>query len=419
MFFSASAIAFSQNDWTTQNSTTTSWLTCVKTVNQEIAWAGGDSGIVIRTTNGGNSWIRVGKGTLGTSERLNTIDAIDSTTAFVVTPFYSSSETSIYRTSDGGNTWTKVFSQTGGYIHNLHMLTSIKGIAYGEPVGGKWTILQTLNGGISWDRIGTEPIPDSLEYGSSYNSLNVLDTNTYMFLSNTKVYRTTDAGITWTTHNTPLTFLDMWINSNGAGVATTNVAGKVAQTTDNGETWTIGTIQTIGDQVGGAGTKDFWIVGDYTGQGYGLFRSTDGGFSWNLEYTSYGQYLYALDFITLENNTVGFVTGVFGAISRYSGTITSINSETLNRPLRFDLSQNYPNPFNPTTTISFTLPSQSLVSLKVFDMLGREVSTVVVGELQAGSYTRQWNAATFVSGVYFYRLQAGTYSETKKLLLLK
>jgi len=83
------------------------------------------------------------------------------------------------------------------------------------------------------------------------------------------------------------------------------------------------------------------------------------------------------------------------------------------------LSQNYPNPFNPTTTISFSLPTKSFVSLKVFDILGRDVATIFSGELPAGTCTRQWNAANMASGVYYYRLQAGSYSETKKLVLLK
>ncbi len=101
------------------------------------------------------------------------------------------------------------------------------------------------------------------------------------------------------------------------------------------------------------------------------------------------------------------------------GTILDVKKGVVSMPNSFSLYQNYPNPFNPTTTISFALPSQSVVSLKVFDMLGREVSTIVSGELQAGTYTRQWNASAFASGVYFYRLQAGTFNETKKLLLLK
>jgi hypothetical protein len=88
-------------------------------------------------------------------------------------------------------------------------------------------------------------------------------------------------------------------------------------------------------------------------------------------------------------------------------------------PTVFELSQNYPNPFNPSTTISFSLPSKSFVLLKVFDALGREVETLVSEELSAGTYARQWNASNIPSGIYFYRLQAGSYSETKKLVLLK
>ena len=83
------------------------------------------------------------------------------------------------------------------------------------------------------------------------------------------------------------------------------------------------------------------------------------------------------------------------------------------------LGQNYPNPFNPATTISFSVPTQSFVSLKVFDALGREVSILLSEQLSAGTYSRQWDAAGLASGVYFYRLQAGSFSETKKLILLR
>ncbi len=86
---------------------------------------------------------------------------------------------------------------------------------------------------------------------------------------------------------------------------------------------------------------------------------------------------------------------------------------------KFSLDQNYPNPFNPSTTISFTLPSNSLVSLKVFDILGREVATLVSEKLCAGNHLRQWNAVDLPSGVYFYRLTAGSFTDTKKFVLLK
>jgi len=85
----------------------------------------------------------------------------------------------------------------------------------------------------------------------------------------------------------------------------------------------------------------------------------------------------------------------------------------------FSLSQNYPNPFNPTTMISFVLPKHSFTSLKVFDLIGREAATLVYEELSSGTYSYQWNASAFSSGIYFYRLQAGSFVGTKKLLLLK
>jgi hypothetical protein len=83
------------------------------------------------------------------------------------------------------------------------------------------------------------------------------------------------------------------------------------------------------------------------------------------------------------------------------------------------LNQNYPNPFNPTTTISFSLPSKAFVSLRIFDALGREEAVLVSGELAAGTYARQWVAPGLPSGVYFYRLQAGSFSETKRLVLIR
>jgi endoglucanase len=88
-------------------------------------------------------------------------------------------------------------------------------------------------------------------------------------------------------------------------------------------------------------------------------------------------------------------------------------------PFLFELEQNYPNPFNPATTISFNLSSRSFVSLKIFDALGREVVTLISEALPAGKYSRQWKAEGKPSGVYFYRMQTGTFTDTKKLVLLR
>jgi Secretion system C-terminal sorting domain len=108
-------------------------------------------------------------------------------------------------------------------------------------------------------------------------------------------------------------------------------------------------------------------------------------------------------------------------IARYitlGGSITGVR-ESPGIAHDFNLSQNYPNPFNPSTTIAFTLRSKKFVKLTVFDLLGSEIAVLASEELPAGTYIRQWNAAKMSSGIYFYRLQAGSLTETKKLVLLK
>ena len=83
------------------------------------------------------------------------------------------------------------------------------------------------------------------------------------------------------------------------------------------------------------------------------------------------------------------------------------------------LNQNYPNPFNPTTTISFSIPSSAFTSLKVYDILGNEVATLVNEEKQAGNYELQFDASNLSSGIYLYKLQVCSFVETKKMILIK
>jgi hypothetical protein len=122
---------------------------------------------------------------------------------------------------------------------------------------------------------------------------------------------------------------------------------------------------------------------------------------WRIDY----KYSYSMQTIVINAN---------------DGTVVSVDDNTNQViPERFELNQNYPNPFNPITNFGFRIVHFGFVSLKLYDMLGREMATIVSEEMDAGSYSRQWNAANMPSGVYFYRLQAGAYTETKKLVLLR
>jgi hypothetical protein len=89
------------------------------------------------------------------------------------------------------------------------------------------------------------------------------------------------------------------------------------------------------------------------------------------------------------------------------------------RPVTYALFQNYPNPFNPTTVISYQLPTTGKVSLKIYDLLGREVETLGNGQMEAGLHQVSFDASNLAIGIYFYRIEAGKFTATKKLVLLK
>ena len=108
-----------------------------------------------------------------------------------------------------------------------------------------------------------------------------------------------------------------------------------------------------------------------------------------------------------------------GAMRFVNETSTSISQSNLEIPVRFDLQQNYPNPFNPSTTISFSVPERSDVKLKVYDILGKEMVTLVNGQKEAGNYSVRFDAAGLPSGAYFYRIEAGAFVSVKRMLLIK
>ncbi|MFA6440326.1 MAG: T9SS type A sorting domain-containing protein, partial [Bacteriovoracaceae bacterium] len=111
--------------------------------------------------------------------------------------------------------------------------------------------------------------------------------------------------------------------------------------------------------------------------------------------------------------------GAFGLQWNFTtGTSADVSTES-SLPKEFALHQNYPNPFNPATMISFSLPTSQMVTLTVFDLLGKEVSTLIHEIQSPGTYNISFDGSNLVSGIYFYRLRAGTYVETKKLILMK
>jgi Secretion system C-terminal sorting domain len=160
-----------------------------------------------------------------------------------------------------------------------------------------------------------------------------------------------------------------------------------------------------------------WVVSNEYNGGM-MLGTTDGGITWTQQIIGTTNPLWGVVF---ADALTGWAVGDNGTILHTTnGGVTSVKEEQTNvLPTEFMLSQNYPNPLNPSTKIRYSVPRSSNVMIKVFNILGAEIETLVNEEKSAGTYELTWNAANLPSGVYFYRIQAGSFVATKKMMLLK
>src|SRR5208283_280591 len=150
----------------------------------------------------------------------------------------------------------------------------------------------------------------------------------------------------------------------------------------------------------------------------GVRRSTDAGLTWT-DYNAGLPYLITFKVCSAvgQSNKL-YVSTYGGSIFTADQIVNSVKNQK-SIPHVFSLAQNYPNPFNPSTQISYTIPKASNVTLKVFDILGQQMVTLVNGKQEPWDHSVIWNALDMPSGVYFYRIVAGDFVQTKKMILMK
>ncbi len=209
--------------------------------------------------------------------------------------------------------------------------------------------------------------------------------------------RTTDGGTNWNVQYLGgLDLLDVFLvdANNGTVVGST---GRVLRTTDGGLNWQNQTIGTF-EQLNGVYFTDL-NIGSVVGRNGIIFRTTDGGINWSNQIS---ESTYDLNQVYFTDANKGVIVGDIGTILKTTnGGVTFIEDETISsQPNSFLLSQNYPNPFNPTTSIQYAIGSlpdgkagQQFVTLKVYDLLGREIATLVNEEKPAGEYEVEFNAS--------------------------
>ena len=398
--------------WTPQTSGTTVLIHSVSAVSSQIAWAGGVGGVVRRTTDGGTTWGNGNPNPGVISGDVYNIYAWSANDAICTT---SPAATFIYKTTNGGTNWTQVYTLAGGFINALQMVSATEGYGEGDPVGGKWTIVKTTDGGNTWARMATEPTQVGSEAGWN-NSMYILGSNMWFGTNNTKVYHSTDLGVTWTSGATTgnLNTFSVHYNSTSNGLAG---GVTMSKSVDGGTTYTAATIPGTTGSLNGLEGKgdDWWAIRT----GADVYRSTNQGSTWTTATTVTGA---AFNDIDLTDGAGGCPTGWAvgtGTITKMTGSPTGIISYSGEVPSTYLLKQNFPNPFNPTTNINFSIPKSGFVTLKVYNMAGMEVATLLNENKTAGNYIVGFNAANLPSGAYFYRIETGNYTDTKKMLLIK
>lgn len=413
----------SYTQWVELSSGINSTIFSISAVNNDVVWGGSFGPNIIRTVNGGSTWTNVGV-TLPPPYGAETcIFALDSNTAFFATYSGNPTSTYVYKTSNAGQNWQLVFTQSPGNISAIWMKTSVQGFMVGWPKGGRWSLWRTSNGGNYWDSTGMyipETNPSVLSFD---NSLYYSSPYIWFGARGKGVYYSTNNGNSWTLQDltgggNPYPSA-LWFENQTTGYSSAQL--NVIKSTNSGNNWS--------PLPGSTGTSvikgivglynEIWYVRDLDSN---IYYSSDNGNNWTVQHSSPSGTGYKHITKSRYGNSLWACT-ISGEIEKniLPAVVTPINGVI---PSSYKLYQNYPNPFNPSTKIRFNIPSNvkgetSNVNMTLFDILGKKVEILVNQDLKPGSYEVSWDATGKPSGVYFYKMSTGNFSETKKLILLK
>jgi len=363
-------------------------------------FSGGPGGVYL-STDGGAIWKRCNTGLADTN--------ITSIAVFGQTLFAETYESGIFRSTNNGVSWTQVNSGlTNTRVSSFAELGAIVFVATQSGV------FRSSNNGTTWTQVNAG-LTDTL-----VGSLAVMGGNVFASARG-GIFLSSNAGQSWIKIDSSLrnSHVIVFVNSLTAvgNILFAETYGGVYRSTSNGASWTqvnVGLTDTVVFALANSGTNIFVGTRD------GVFHSTNNGASW--DQVNAGLITDALVVPRLAVMGTNLIAGTIyaGIWSRpIQEMMTAVKTKSGSIPSRFALSQNYPNPFNPSTIINYQLPASSHVTMKVYDVLGREVTTLVDERQGAGVHAVTFNAGHLPSGVYLYHLQAGTFTETKKLTVLK
>jgi photosystem II stability/assembly factor-like uncharacterized protein len=436
---------FSQSGWTLLQTGLTDNFTSVHFYSQMYGMAVSSSGKIIKTTNGGLNWTQLNP---GISMNFGDIRIISSTNAVAAGRQVSNNYLKILRTTNSGVSWDSVYSiynyDTNNNFHNLKFFADTSNFGYvsvSKNNSGSGNYLKTVNGGLNWSTVNQHymifwnildlgMISPIVYFCFSYNIF-TYQPPPVLYNEQVEWDKTTNDGSTWvsqysSSYNTQsvnyyVNFQANFYDENTGYITYFNTVSSVyheviGRTTNSGQSFSeiLIPMNTVSSVFLNSASNIF-LTGVSTASTPVVAKSTNSGNNWGL--TSFPNTVNKIYFL---NPNTGWIACNNGQLYKTTdGGIVIVNNITSEAPDNYSLSQNYPNPFNPITKVKFSMLNAGNVKLIVFDVMGREVQTLVNEKLQPGSYETTFNGTALTSGVYFYKLITDGFTETKRMLMIK
>ncbi|GAB1349185.1 hypothetical protein MASR1M107_13980 [Ignavibacteriales bacterium] len=445
------------------SATSTATFYSIDMVDNNLGFISGTNSAIYKTTNSGASWDSVAATGLPAGATFRKVDFVDANTGWVFASAPSTLTNFIYKTTDGGATWTGqsngLPAVSNGQMYGAYMINANEGygISYqpipykttdggttwtpqalvdafsgflydikmadvnnGFAVGSSGRVYKTTNGGTLWDTVS---VPTR---SYSFNSLEMINPQTLAVFGSTGTnFITTDGGLTWATKNTSGATMQgsHWSYDSGTNTWALFTAGTNGYILKNTLSIVPVELASLSATVTGNDVNLKWSTAtELNNNGFEIERKSGEG-SWskvsfvkgNGTTTKITEYAYTDKGVKTGKYQYRLKQIDFDGSINYSYAI----EVEVGTPMTFELSQNFPNPFNPTTTISYRIPETSGVTLKIFDVTGTEVMTLVNQKQEAGSYTINFDATNLASGMYIYKIESGKYNAVKKMMLMK
>lgn len=356
---------------------------------------------IYKTTNGGINWTP--QNSHYTAQRFMAFEILHPDTVFICGNYGK-----ILRTYNGGQNWLTLYSDTNLQVWAIDFVNSFTGYS----AGSAGNILKTTNRGDNWFLLNTGVI-------NAFQGIYFLNETTGFVSGSNILLKTTNAGINWINLNIPnISFeinTDVYFFDELNGVFSTN-AGRIGRTSNGGANWSI-----VRDQSGDAVWR-LSFTNSLTGYGCtsggNAVKTTNGGLNWFNQTTPLSENLYGIHFPAKDTGYICSWSGKILKTVNGGGGSVLINNSTENAD-EFKLFQNYPNPFNPETKIRFSIPSGKNVTIKISDILGKEIQLMNLAKDKGGVYEINFNGSNLPSGLYFYSLITDDVNLSRQMLLIK